>query len=485
LRATVEWSYSSLTPVQQRVFDRLAVFVGGFNSEAAEAVVTDGELEPWDVVDALAGLVDKSMLAADPNEEGLTRYRLLETLRAFARERLDADGQIDRWRRRHAAYFDAFAGLADPELFGPDQLRWARRVTTDRDNLNAALDWSLEAPDQLDADRGLRIVIGLAAANPFGVPALYRWIEVLLARSRASAIPERSVVFAIVAGWKGHVEGDYEHAERLARDGLAMAGGRDDARTITLSYYLLGSAAYRQGRTAAALEVLSEGHASLRAIDAPERFHGTLHELASLLLVIQGDIGAAADEADRALAIARRAMNPRAVVTALASVGRSRYATDRAGALAAFEEAIALAPSSAFDGAARSDVFDGAAQLRAEMGDRTTALGYLRAAIAYSHDTGSRVMLSMSVERAVVTLERLGDDRLAALCCGIVTNQTLTPFRTLPQADRASVRVADRMGPEPFEETRAIGSALSVRDVAPVLLADIDTLVDDVAPIDR
>src|SRR5262249_2726741 len=101
LRATIEWSYGLLDATERVVFDRLGVFVSSFDADAAEAVVGDDELEDWDVLDALTGLVRKSMIVADAADDGTTRYRMLETLRAFAREKLDLAGETDRWRRRH------------------------------------------------------------------------------------------------------------------------------------------------------------------------------------------------------------------------------------------------------------------------------------------------------------------------------------------------------------------------------------------------
>ncbi len=102
LRATVDWSYSLLEPTEQTVFDRLGVFAGEFGGAGAEAVVTGDGVESWDVLDALGSLVAKSMVNIDDSAEGEARYRILETLRAYARERLDERGESDAWRRRHA-----------------------------------------------------------------------------------------------------------------------------------------------------------------------------------------------------------------------------------------------------------------------------------------------------------------------------------------------------------------------------------------------
>jgi len=107
LRAMVDWSYSLLDDTERVVFDRLGVFSGSFDAAAAAAVVAGDGVEPWDVRDALASLCDRSMVVAEPGEAGVTRYSMLETLRAYARERLDERGEPDRWRRRHASHYEA------------------------------------------------------------------------------------------------------------------------------------------------------------------------------------------------------------------------------------------------------------------------------------------------------------------------------------------------------------------------------------------
>ena len=112
LRATVDWSYSLLDERDRIVFDRLGVFVGGFDPAAARAVVIGDGIEVWDVLDALASLVGKSMLVADDGADGTTRYMMLETLRQYAREQLDESGDADAWRRRHADYY-THAGRGD------------------------------------------------------------------------------------------------------------------------------------------------------------------------------------------------------------------------------------------------------------------------------------------------------------------------------------------------------------------------------------
>src|SRR4029079_15687212 len=116
LRATVDWSYALLTDTERAVFDRLGVLSGTFDVDAVQAVVVDADVTAWDVRDAVAGLVSKSMLVTDELDAETTRYRLLETLREYAADRLDEAGTSDEWRRRHASYCADLAASMGPGL---------------------------------------------------------------------------------------------------------------------------------------------------------------------------------------------------------------------------------------------------------------------------------------------------------------------------------------------------------------------------------
>ncbi len=150
LRATVDWSYSLLGERERAVFDRLGVFAGSFDAQAAQAVVVGDGVEAWDVLDALTELVAKSMVVAEETAEGTTRYQMLETLGQYARERLDEHGDTDRWRRRHAEHFAAWAEDAGPGLVSRDELTWRTRENVELDNLRAAVTWALDRDDPDD-----------------------------------------------------------------------------------------------------------------------------------------------------------------------------------------------------------------------------------------------------------------------------------------------------------------------------------------------
>ena len=158
LRATIDWSYDLLPSAEQALLRRLSVFVGGWALEAAEVVCADGEggeVEEGEVLELLSRLVAKSLVVAEPPDAGRVRYRLLESLRAYARERLAGTGEADALAGRHRDWFLGLAEEAEPNLSGPEQASWLDRLEKDHDNLRAALAFS--HGDAGGAEAGLRL----------------------------------------------------------------------------------------------------------------------------------------------------------------------------------------------------------------------------------------------------------------------------------------------------------------------------------------
>ena len=176
LRAAIDWSYSLLSTSERTLFARLAVFLGGWSLEAAEAVCSDADgaadgLPAESIFDVLESLVNKSLVLTEEHPEGdalpggngaiVLGYRMLETVRQYAREKLFDSQSPERWRDRHLAYFTAFAEQTAPDLKGPGQLIALQRLDREIENIHQALDWavSVVAPD------------GVVAAAPDGVAA--------------------------------------------------------------------------------------------------------------------------------------------------------------------------------------------------------------------------------------------------------------------------------------------------------------------------
>jgi predicted ATPase len=142
LRGTLDWSHELLSEPERKVFRRLSVFAGGWTLEASEAVGSGEEIEKTEVVDLLSGLVEKSLVVAEPTEQGGVRYRLLEPVRQYALEKLEQSGEAEHIKSSHAGYFLALVEEAEPWLSGPRGAEWFERLEEELDNIRVALSWA-------------------------------------------------------------------------------------------------------------------------------------------------------------------------------------------------------------------------------------------------------------------------------------------------------------------------------------------------------
>jgi predicted ATPase/class 3 adenylate cyclase len=222
LRNTIDWSYELLEDRERQALNRLSVFAGGCDLAAAEAVLGGEDLDPLDVVDVLGQLVDKSLVVADPDEDGHLRYRLLETIRQYAQEQLETSGDAPAIRRRHADHFVAVADVAGPRLRSRDDLTWARIMARETDNLRAVADWAAETPS---LDHAMRLVAPLAVSGvPIGFSAM-DWAESAVAISDAEDHPLFTDV-ASWATWSATMRSDFDTAGPLARRIEAVEAAR-------------------------------------------------------------------------------------------------------------------------------------------------------------------------------------------------------------------------------------------------------------------
>ena len=139
LRATIDWSYDLLSEPERRLLERLSVFAGGYSLEAAEQVCAGDEPMAGATIGLLSNLIDKSLVVVEDDGDSGRRYRLLETVRQYARDRLAERGDTTSQRNRHFQFFKRLALQAEPELRGPNQVAWVKRLGADHDNLRAAM----------------------------------------------------------------------------------------------------------------------------------------------------------------------------------------------------------------------------------------------------------------------------------------------------------------------------------------------------------
>jgi predicted ATPase/DNA-binding CsgD family transcriptional regulator len=342
LHATMDWSHDLLPDEEQVLFRRLSMFAGGFMLEAAEVVCADEDLGWDDVLELLAHLVDKSLVTAE-ERGGETRYRLLEMVRQYGREKLEGAEQEDEVGRRHAAFFMGFAEEAEGELTGPDQARWLIRLEAEHDNFRAALSWALA--EGKDAESGVRLA---AALWPFWLARGYLsegrgWLE--SAVSRGSSAPACARAKALTgAGWLANFQGEYGAAKALIEEGLALYRELGDKEGIALSIVMLGSVAVMGQRDDIPVEALIEEGALLRPEVEDRRTVAGLLDIEGGAALVRGDLERAVELWEETLALYREVGDVLGIVACHTNLGLVKLAQgDYERSAALLRESVRLA----------------------------------------------------------------------------------------------------------------------------------------------
>jgi predicted ATPase len=337
LGGTLDWSYGLLSDPERRVFNRLAVFASSWSLEAAEAVCAGEGIQSGEVLDLLARLVDQSMVQVERAADGRVRYRLLETLRQYATEKLEQSGESGAMRGRHRDWFLAQAERSPFDLMDPQHVAW---LADELDNLRAALRWSIQHQE---------IEVGLRLARATGAFWYQRgfyaegraWLAELLALPGAEASPARA--FALTwAARLAMMQGDGIAARAMNAAGLALARQLGDTSGIAGALLEEGVISSRLGNFERAQSAFEEGVRISRAHAhaALEFYH--VSNWAALALE-QGDEARAEVLGGEALALATRLGHVRGKAGALYVLGRVAAGRgDHAAARALLEKSLAL-----------------------------------------------------------------------------------------------------------------------------------------------
>jgi excisionase family DNA binding protein len=300
MRDAIAWSFNLLTDAERAMFRRLSIFVGGFTLEAAEAVWGKDELLP--PLDAIASLVDKSLLRVEEAVAGEPRYGMLETIREFGLERLAAGGEEDAVRQCHAEWALAFAEDAGPRAKQPGAAAWLPRLEAEHPNLRSALGWYL---GQGDGPRLLRMA---ASLWPFWQEHSHageghRWLELALDLGRdAPALDQlRALVGAGTLAW---YLTRVERAQAWYEQALVLAQAVGDPAAEAFALCNLSWQAAELGDLHGAVAACEASLALASAEGATETMALALHNLACFTRM-QGDLEAASHRAAEALALAR------------------------------------------------------------------------------------------------------------------------------------------------------------------------------------
>jgi non-specific serine/threonine protein kinase len=297
LREAIAWSYALLDGDAQRLFRQLAVFAGGFTLEAAGAVTVPPEseqrVEDDKVLEAVGGLLENSLLYRATSPTGAPRFRMLETIRDYAREQLESAGECQAVQRRHAAFFLTLVERAAPHLRRVDQATWIEQLDRESGNLLAALRYTVASGE---SELALRLVGGLSAFwQVRGQPVDgQQWLDRALAM--AQGLPARIVANAFTgAGRLALLRRDWDSASSLAEPGLQAWRDAGDERAVAEALADLALVRLGQtGRSREARTLAREAAAVARDVGDPWTRAHAAHALGEVA-VAQGNHRAAGE----------------------------------------------------------------------------------------------------------------------------------------------------------------------------------------------
>jgi predicted ATPase/class 3 adenylate cyclase/Tfp pilus assembly protein PilF len=420
LRGAIDWSYNLLDVGEKKLFTRLAVFTGGCTPEAVEVVCNIGGDLSMDVLDGLTSLVNKSMLQPATGIKGEPRFTLLETIREYALERLEASGEARLLRQYHAGYYLNLAGRAEPELrAGPQQVAWLDRLEQEHGNLRAALTWSLE--------RGEGEIALLLSS------ALWRfwywhshlsegshWLDLALDATRNDK--QMATIRVRVLNGAGNLasaRGDYERARALLEEGLALGREPGTASKVDLAPLLntLGTVTVNQGDYQQAKIFYEECLALQREQD--DRV-GIAHVLNNLGVVVsnQGNYQQAQTFLEESLARFQELEIKWGIAYALGNLGRAALCLgDYARATTQIEESLALCQELGDrDGVA--ECFARLGGVAAAQGDAERAASLYRKGLSLYQQVGDKPGVAECLKELAKVMRMLGQPGRAARLFG-------------------------------------------------------------------
>lgn len=469
LLSTIAWSSGLLDEKERMVFRRLAVFRGGCTLEAAEVICTSTDGEAVDVLEVMGSLVDKSLLQAQTGDEDQdeARFAMLETIREYAIEQLEASGEGARLARLHAEYFRSLAEEAEPYLRGADQVMWFNRLETELDNVRAALTWSR---DQGEIELGLRIASAYCRFyQAHGRLTEGReWLEGLLQLQEPNGSSEAALVRAgalVQASRLARTQGDTARAAALAEEGLQLAWRLGQERIAAGALITLGHAALVRGDGRRAEGCYQEALALAQEAGDTWSIAEALHHLGNHALV-QGEYGRAIDLHGRSLVLWRECGDGLYLGVTLIKLGdlASYFSGDPGKAARLYEESLSI-HRGLEDKRGMAYALASLATLAQEHGDSERAQGLAEESLRLLNGLGERHITGWVTAVLAGAILKQGDTEraLTLLRRSLVLAQSVGDRQIIPYMLDDLGRVA-RAQARPERAARLCGAAAALRD---------------------
>ncbi|MEU7746012.1 LuxR C-terminal-related transcriptional regulator [Nonomuraea sp. NPDC049158] len=266
LRAMIDWSFGLCSEREQQVWERASVFAGTLDLEAAEAVCSGDGISREEIIDLVMGLVDKSVFLREEHGR-VVRYRLLDTIRQYGRERLTASGQESALQRRHRAYYRALAARAHAQLFGPSQVAWFDRLQLEHANLRTALDSFYGDPAEVRAGLGMAADLLYHWITSYYLGEGRRWLDRGLAMDTEPSEVRARALWA--NSWLAIIQADITAASTMLEESRILGELLGDELVRGYVALYSGMIAMYRGDTEMAIELYEEAAARHRSTENP------------------------------------------------------------------------------------------------------------------------------------------------------------------------------------------------------------------------
>ena len=443
LRACVEWSHQLCTDSEQKFWARSSVFSGGYELAAAAAVCAAEDLPAGEILDIVGGLVDQSIVVAEDDGTGHTRYRMLTDIRQFGLERAEKDGELRGMQERHATWCADLVSRFSAEAGGPHQPDWLRLLRLDDVNLRAALGYVAGSPEGAAAGLVMARKLDLYWSACGFLDEARHWLELALATG-AGTPEERALAMAVAARF-AVLQHDRARASGLVEEGTEVAAGVGDTEAM-----------------------------------------GLLLLPAAMLAVWDGTPSAAADQADSAVPLLRAASNLPGELMALFVAGVChRFAGNGVEAAARHHQCIALADEVG-ERHMKALAVAGLGEHELAAGRLPEATALFREAIVLKRELGDRMGIAVGLDSLGRVAIAEGRGERAAVLLGaaesiwdaVGMSETGNPFAVAPSRTEGLQQARNLVGKHRFRELFRRGSQLTL-DAAVLFALEAK---DDAAP---
>lgn len=474
LRALVDWSYDLLNDAEKCVLDRLGVFVGGFDLPAAEAVCGADPVDALDAMDIVGSLVEKSLVMVEECEDG-NRYRMLETIREYALEKLVAAGDVEQTAARHCEYYFSLAKKGNRGLEGAEQSQWIRRYETDIDNFRAAIALGLSGGvDPFIAVKLAVSMVGFWTLRGY-VSEGRQLMRAALALPTVLNRPPAHAWALYVAALLATRQGDHDEARQMLETCLELRRVIGDPVQIAATLSTLSFARMQAGDLAAAAAAETEALRLFRAEgDRIGEAIGLLH--LGQIALCEGDSARARAELQQALALSREIGYQEVVGESELLLGEAAFATgDLDGAQARFCGSLAICRNAA-DRQGEANALRWLGKTELERGDIVSARSHLNDALHAFDAAEMREELAGAIEdhAELAAAEGRVNDAVALAAAAEQARRRLAlarPARAEQRWQALLGRLRDFSPPDAYDEAWCRGQRWETKEAVKVALA--------------